>query len=77
LAEATLRTPGSVDLVAGAAGILATSARDPEFKLADELIRQGAEAAQKRELETRNLCSLVVIFSIGYYPSGAFLPQHS
>ncbi len=53
LAQATFRTPGSVDLVAGAARILATSTPNPEFKLADELIGQGMEAAQKKELETR------------------------
>ena len=58
LAQATFRTPASVDLVAGAAGILAMSAPNPEFNLAGELVRQVAEASQERELETRSVCSL-------------------
>ena len=59
LAAASVVAPATVLFVARAAAILATGESHSEFKLADELIRQWTEAAQKPELETRDLCSLV------------------
>ena len=59
LAAATILAPASVFLVARAAGILARRELTPEFGLADELIRQWTEAAQKSEVETRTLSVLV------------------
>ena len=65
LAEATLRAPLSLRLVAAAAGILTTAKLNPDDRLANDLMRLWMEAAAtEQSVETRNLCLLITNLQI-------------